>query len=195
MATMPSPSKKHWAFVPVKPVAVPSEASGWSPQPLDRFIKRELYKQGLTPVEQADKRTLIRRAYFDLIGLPPSPQEIDAFVADESPDAWPKLIEKLLASPRYGERWGRHWMDLVHYADTAGGPSDYPVPQAAWYRDYIIDSFNADKPYDQFIKEQLPATSWLARPRVTANTPSRSWPPDSSPSLAVSPAARTPTCT
>ena len=103
----------------------------------------------------ADKRTLIRRATFDLIGLPPTPAEVEAFLADHSPDAYPKLVDRLLASPRYGERWGRHWMDVAHYADTAGDNADYPLPESHLYRDYIIDAFNADKPYDQFVREQL----------------------------------------
>jgi hypothetical protein len=97
----------------------------------------------------------LRRAYFDLIGLPPEPDEIDRFTADDSVDAFARVVDRLLASPRYGERWGRHWLDVVRYADTAGDNADYPVPEARLYRDYVIDSFNADKPYDQFVREQL----------------------------------------
>ena len=98
---------------------------------------------------------MIRRAYFDLIGLPPEPERIEAFVADERPDAFARLVDELLASPRYGERWGRYWLDLARYADTAGDNSDYPIPQAYLYRDYVIDAFNADVPYDRFLHEQL----------------------------------------
>src|SRR5205085_4205740 len=96
-----------------------------------------------------------RRATFDLTGLPPTPEEVDAFRADDSPGAFARVVERLLASPAYGERWGRHWLDCVRYADTAGCNSDFPVPSAYRYRDYVIQSFNADKPYDQFLREQL----------------------------------------
>jgi hypothetical protein len=110
---------------------------------------------------------LLRRLYFDLTGLPPTPDEAATFIKDDSPDAWPRLIDRLLASPRYGERWGRHWMDVVRYADTAGDNADYPVPEARLYRDYIIDAFNADKPYDQFVQEQL-AGDLLAQAPATS---------------------------
>ena len=99
------------------------------------------------------KRTLIRRATFDLIGLPPAPEEIEAFLADDSPGAWERLIDRLLDSPHYGERWGRHWLDLVRYADTAGDAADFPVPEAFKYRNYVIDAFNNYKPYDQFVRD------------------------------------------
>jgi len=115
----------------------------------------KLEEKGLTPTPQADKRTLIRRATFDLIGLPPTPEEIEAFLADKSPTAFAKVIDRLLSSPCYGERWGRYWLDLVRYADTAGDSADYPVPQAYLYRNYVIDSFDQDKPYDQFLREQI----------------------------------------
>ena len=101
------------------------------------------------------KRTVIRRATFDLIGLPPAPEEIEAFLADDSPGAWERLIDRLLDSPHYGERWGRNWLDLVRYADTAGNAADFPVPEAFKYRNYVIDAFNNDKPYDQFVREQI----------------------------------------
>ena len=110
---------------------------------------------GLSPVALADKRVLIRRATFDLTGLPPTPEEIDAFLADDSPRAFEKVVDRLLASPAYGERWGRYWLDVAHYADTAGETADFPVPQAYRYRNYVIDSFNSDKPYDQFVREQI----------------------------------------
>ena len=103
----------------------------------------------------ADRRTLIRRVTFDLIGLPPAPEEIADFLADDHPDAFVRLVERLLASPQYGERWGRHWLDVAHYADTAGDNADYPVPELARYRDYMIEALNSDLPFDQFVREQL----------------------------------------
>jgi hypothetical protein len=148
-------SSRHWAFEPVKSTEPPDDPSGWSASPIDRFVAARRDRAGLGPVRQADKRTLIRRVSFDLIGLPPTPDEIHAFLADDSPAAYDRLVERLLASPHYGERWGRHWMDVIRYADTAGDNADYPVPELARYRDYIIDSFNRDKPFDQFVCEQL----------------------------------------
>ncbi len=146
---------KHWAFRPLVRPPVPVDRSGWAVNPIDCFIAAERRDHGLVPVEQASKTALIRRLTFDLIGLPPTPHEVEAFLADQAPDAYDHLVERLLASPQYGERWGRHWMDVVRYADTAGDNADYPVPEAALYRDYIIAAFNADKPYDQFVREQL----------------------------------------
>eukprot|EP00913_Durusdinium_trenchii_P023462 g22040.t1 len=149
-------ARSFWSFRPVARPAVPSVAdSHWSRNEIDRFILAELEKNQLAPVKLADKQTLIRRATFDLTGLPPTPEEVAAFVADDSPKAFEKVVDRLLASRHYGERWGRHWMDLVRYADTAGDNSDYPIPQVYRYRNYIIDSFNADKPYDQFLREQI----------------------------------------
>jgi cytochrome c553 len=152
---------RHWAFQPraqVDPAAVPGDAV----HPIDRLIRAAQVPQGLRPVPLADKRVLIRRASIDLTGLPPSPERVEAFLADERPDAFERLVEELLASPRYGERWGRHWLDVARYADTAGDDSDYPVPQAALYRDWVIDAFNQDKPYDEFLLEQV-AGDLLAR--------------------------------
>lgn len=157
-----SAAHRHWAFERVKRLDPPNDPTGWSLNPIDRFIQAKRAKRGLSPVRLADKRTLIRRVYFDLIGLPPSPEQIEAFAVDTSPNAYPQLIERLLGSPQYGERWGRYWMDVARYADTAGDNADYPIPEARLYRDYIIDSFNADKPYDQFVREQL-AGDILAR--------------------------------
>lgn len=154
-ASEPATAKPHWAFEPVRRITPPADTEGWSMNATDRFVAAKLREQGLKPVGVADKRTLVRRAYFDLIGLPPSPEQVDAFVTDRSLNAYPKLIDQLLASPHYGERWGRHWMDVVRYADTAGDNADYPVPEIQRYRDYIIDAFNTDKPYDQFVREQL----------------------------------------
>jgi hypothetical protein len=145
----------HWAFQPVQEPLPPEDSSGWSQTPVDRFVIERLRREGLKPVEDSDRRTLIRRAYFDLIGLPPTPEQVQAFVTDSSEGAFARVVEELLASPHYGERWGRHWLDVARYSDTAGDSADYPIPQARLYRDYVIDSFNADKPYDQFIQEQL----------------------------------------
>ena len=127
----------------------------WPATEIDSFILARLESQGLTPAIAADKRALLRRATFDLTGLPPTPAEIGAFLHDRSPDAFAKVLDRLLAAPQYGERWGRHWLDLVRYADTAGDSADYPIPQAVRYRDYVMDAFNHDKPYDQFVREQI----------------------------------------
>ncbi|MCI0540442.1 MAG: DUF1549 domain-containing protein, partial [Verrucomicrobiales bacterium] len=151
----------HWAFVPVQD-ETPPPASDWSNHPIDRFVQAKLRQQELAPIKPADRRTLLRRVSFDLIGLPPTPQEVEQFVQDSSDRAWEQVIERFLSSPRYGERWGRHWLDVVRYADTAGDNADYPIPEARLYRDYVIDAFNTDKPYDEFVQEQL-AGDLLAR--------------------------------
>ncbi len=151
----PAETETHWAFRPVGKVSPPADASGWSANAVDRFIHAGHRLHGIEPAAAADRRTLIRRVTFDLVGLPPDPDEVAAFVADDSPLAYTRLVERLLASPHYGERWGRHWMDVAHYADTAGDNADYPVPEARLYRDYIIDSFNSDKPFDEFVREQI----------------------------------------
>src|SRR3984957_6618865 len=148
-------AQTHWAFRPVVKVSPPADPSGWSANAVDRFISQQLRARGLKPVPPAPKSVLLRRASFDLIGLPPTPADVRAFLADNSPDAFEKVVDRLLASPQYGERWGRYWMDVARYADTAGDNADYPVPEARLYRDYIIDSFNTDKPYDQFLREQI----------------------------------------
>src|SRR5207302_1606476 len=109
----------------------------------------------LTPAPRAGRETLLRRAYLDLIGLPPTPDQAAAFLGDNAPDAWPRLIDTLLASPHYGERWGRHWLDVARYADSSGFEQDYDRPNAWRYRDYVIRAFNQDKPYDEFLKEQI----------------------------------------
>lgn len=149
---------KHWAFQPIKNIPPSEDPTGWAQHPIDRYIAAKLREQGLRPMVQADARTLIRRVTFDLTGLPPTPAEVEAFVirsADSLRSSWSVLVERLLQSPRYGERWGRHWMDVVRYADTAGDNADYPIPEMVRYRDYIIDAFNADKPFDRFVQEQL----------------------------------------
>jgi Protein of unknown function (DUF1553)/Protein of unknown function (DUF1549)/Planctomycete cytochrome C len=149
-------SKPHWAFLPISDPAIPTVKNWrWVNNAIDYFVLAKLESNGLQPNFAAEKRTLIRRATFDLIGLPPTRSEIEAFVMDRSDDAFEKVIDRLLASPAYGERWGRHWLDLARYADTGGDSADYPIPQAYRYRNYVINAFNADKPYDQFIREQI----------------------------------------
>jgi hypothetical protein len=147
--------RKHWAFEPFDGAPPPGDATGWALAPIDRFIAASHRAHKLRPAPPADRRTLIRRAYFDLIGLPPDPRQVEAFLADLRPDAYERLVDELLASPQYGERWGRYWLDLARYADTAGDNSDYPIPQAYRYRNYVIDAFNTDVPYDRFLHEQL----------------------------------------
>jgi hypothetical protein len=133
--------------------------------PIDAFLFARLEREGLAFSPEADKPTLIRRAFFDLLGLPPTPEEIESFVADTSPDAWERLIERLLASPHYGERWGRHWLDVAGYADSEGyTDQDTPRASAFRYRDYVVRSFNADKPFDQFIQEQLAGDEMVPPP-------------------------------
>jgi hypothetical protein len=163
-APTPTVARDHWAFQPVKrnlaPPAVKNTA--WPNNAVDRFILTEIEKHNLTPTAAADRRTLLRRITFDLTGLPPTPEEMDAFLADRAADAFEKVVDRLLASPHYGERWGRHWLDVVRYADTAGETADFPAPHAWRYRNYVIDAFNRDKPFDQFIREQI-AGDILAR--------------------------------
>ena len=145
-----------WSLSPVQDPAPPQvREETWPLNPIDHFILARLDSAELTPSLEADRRTFIRRATFDLLGLPPTPEEAEDFVADELPGAHARLVDRLLASPHYGERWGRHWLDLVRYSDTAGDSADYPIPQMYKYRDYVIDSLNRDKPYDQFLREQL----------------------------------------
>jgi hypothetical protein len=145
-----------WSFRPVRtPALPPVRATAWPANEVDRFILSRLEEKRLVPSGPADKRTLIRRATFDLLGLPPTPEEIESFLADSSPQAFDRVIERLLASPHYGERWGRHWLDAARYADSAGNATDFPVPQAWRYRNYVISAFNRDKPYDQFLREQI----------------------------------------
>ncbi|HKD35840.1 MAG TPA: DUF1549 domain-containing protein, partial [Pirellulales bacterium] len=154
-ASKSASEKRHWSFMPIKAADPPADPSGWSQSSIDGFLHAALAKAGLTPAADADKRTLIRRATFDLIGLPPTPEEIENFVADKSPDAWQKVIDRLLNSAQYGERWGRHWLDVARYADAAGFEQDGVFPEAWRYRDYVIRSINADKPLDRFIEEQV----------------------------------------
>jgi cytochrome c553 len=147
---------KHWAFQPVRKPAVPAvKNKAWVKTSVDAFILAELEKNGLKPAPAADRRTLLRRASFDLTGLPPTPAESDAFVNDKSPDAWEKVIERLLASPAYGERWGRHWLDLARYADSNGLDENVHYGNAWRYRDWVVSAFNRDLPYNQFLTDQL----------------------------------------
>jgi hypothetical protein len=149
-------SQSHWSFQPLQTVVPPQDPEDhWSRNPIDAFIHAQLKHQRLSPVADADRRTLIRRATFDLTGLPPTPAEIEAFLSDESPDAFETLVDRLLESSAYGERWGRHWLDVARYADTAGDGSDYPVPEAGKYRNWVIQSFNQDQPFNDFIREQI----------------------------------------
>lgn len=150
-----SDKSRHWAFEAVSPPPPPTDESGWARTDIDRFVINRLRSAGLKPNPDADRRTLIRRASFDLLGLPPRPEQVKAFLNDRSTNAFAKVVDALLASPHYGERWGRHWLDLARYADTSGDGADAPVPEAYLYRDYVIQSFNDDLPYDQFLIEQI----------------------------------------
>ncbi len=145
-----------WAFHPLKSISPPEvKNSDWCRTEIDNFILASQTQHQLTPVSSANKRTLLRRVSLDLTGLPPTPAEIQGFLVDESPKAFAKVVDRLLESNSYGERWGRHWLDVVRYADTSGDGTDMPVPEARYYRDYVIAAFNSDMPYDQFLIEQL----------------------------------------
>ncbi|MBI3855560.1 MAG: PSD1 domain-containing protein [Planctomycetes bacterium] len=169
----------HWAFKRVRRPEPPDAAAR---NPVDAFITAGLRKRGLTAAPEAPRRILIRRLSLDLTGLPPTRDEIKAFVDDAAPDAYERLVERLLASPRYGERWGRHWLDVARYADSEGYESNHPRPYAWRYRDYVVDSFNRDKPFDRFLREQIAgdemepysdenliATGFLAAARLSSN--------------------------
>ncbi len=152
-----SPQRKlPWSMQPIKKVAVPTSAfDKLSANPIDSFLFARIQKAGLAPSAPAERRGLLRRVYFDLIGLPPTPQEIAAFTSDKRPDAYVRVVEKLLASPQYGERWGRHWLDIVRYGESHGYEQNHLRANAWPYRDYVIRSFNQDKPYNQFVMEQI----------------------------------------
>jgi len=157
-ATLRSPGGEgpHWAFQPLQPPALPEvKHESWARTPLDRFSLAASEDESIATVPRAARRILLRRAYFDLIGLPPAPAQVKAFLADQSPGAWAKVIDELLASPHYGERWGRHWLDLARYGDSNGGDENHAYPLAWRYRNWVIDAFNRDLPYDQFVREQL----------------------------------------
>ena len=151
--------RSFWAFQPVRKPALPAVKNrSWPKGAIDRFILAKLEANGLHPIKPADKRVLLRRATFDLIGLPPTPEEVDAFLGDTSPDAFRKVVDRLLASAHYGERWGRHWLDVARYADgRLGATSDTPYANAFRYRDWVIQVFNQDLPYDRFVKAQIAA--------------------------------------
>lgn len=148
--------RSYWAFQPVERPREPlAQSEGWVRNPIDTFVLRALRSKGVAPAPEADRVTLIRRASFGLSGLPPTPDEVREFLADQAPGAYERLVERLLASPRYGERWGRHWLDLARFAESAGFERDVTRPNAWRYRDYVIGAFNADKPYDRFVQEQI----------------------------------------
>lgn len=164
-------AQPSWAYRPPTRPAVPAVRNrAWVRNPIDAFILAKLEEAGSTPAPEADRHTLVRRLFFDLIGLPPTPEEIEAFIQDHSADAYEKLVDRLLASPRHGERWALYWLDLVRYAESDGFKADDVRPTAWRYRDYVIDAFNRDKPYDRFIREQLAgdelypedAAAWVA---------------------------------
>ncbi len=178
-ARFSSEELNHWAFQPVKPVTPPTIApskssadrskgeitSAMLANPIDRFLLAKLRARNLSFAPIADRRTLIRRLSFDVLGLPPTPEEVDAFVQDKSPDAYEKLVDRLLASPHYGERWARHWFDVAGYSETNGNADgDTDRPNAWRYRDYVIKSLNDDKPYDQFLIEQLAGDELVQHP-------------------------------
>jgi mono/diheme cytochrome c family protein len=148
--------RSHWAFQPVKRPAIPAvKNKSWARNPIDVFLLSKLEAKGLLPASPASKQELTRRLYYDVTGLPPAPKEIETFINDSSPDAYEKLVDRLLASPHYGEKWARHWLDLVRYAETNSYERDNPKPHIWRYRDYVIRAFNDDKPYDRFLREQL----------------------------------------
>jgi hypothetical protein len=154
--TFTDAQKSFWSFQPVKKPAVPTvKKSVWVKNPIDAFVLAKLEEKGLAPNNAADKLTLLRRASIDMTGLPPTEQETEAFLADNSPTAFEKIVDRLLASPAYGERWGRHWLDVARYADSDGFKADATRPYIWRYRDYVIQALNADKPYDRFIREQI----------------------------------------
>ncbi len=148
--------KEHWAWQPLTAPAVPAvRDAAWPRDAIDRFLLAKLEAKGLKPVGDADKASLLRRVTFDLTGLPPTPAQLDFFLADGSPTAFEAVVDRLLASPQFGERWGRHWLDVARYGESTGPSRNIPYPHAWKYRDYVIDSVNADKPFDRFLREQV----------------------------------------
>ena len=149
-------ARRHWSFQPLKKGPLPEvRDAAWVRTPIDAFILAKLEDRAWKPAPMADRHDLIRRVTFDLTGLPPSPEEVEAFVADTSADAYEKVVDRLLASPRYGERWAQHWLDVIRFAETEGYEYDRPIPDAWRFRDYVIDSLNRDKPFDRFLLEQI----------------------------------------
>jgi len=179
----PEVQSDHWAFQKIERPELPDvKNQDWVRTPIDAFIAARHESANITPAKRASRRMLVRRLYLDLLGLPPTPKQLEDYLSDESPDAYQTLVEKLLASPHYGERWGRYWLDLVRWAESQGYQHDIPRPFAWRYRDYVIQSFNADKPYNQFLREQLAgdelspltdehliATGFLASARISGN--------------------------
>ncbi|MGE0377795.1 MAG: PSD1 and planctomycete cytochrome C domain-containing protein [Planctomycetaceae bacterium] len=161
---------EHWSFQPLARPAIPSvQNSEWCRTPVDRFLLAKMEAEGITPAAETDSRTWLRRVSFDVIGLPPTPDEVDAFVNDRSPDAYDRVIERLLASPHYGERWGRHWLDLVRYAESRGHEFDHDVANPWHYRDYVIRALNDDVPYDQFVVEHVAGDLLQSEPRPSGS--------------------------
>ncbi|QDU19800.1 PSD1 and planctomycete cytochrome C domain-containing protein [Urbifossiella limnaea] len=162
---------RHWAWQPVKATDPPAPAGAGAGHPIDRFVLTTLAAKGLKPAPPADRRTLVRRATLDLLGLPPTPEEVEAFVADDSPDAYPRLIDRLLTSPHYGERWGRHWLDVARFSDGHGSFLDpAPLPEAWRYRDWVVKALNDDLPYDAFVKQQIAGDLLRDAPEAAAAT-------------------------
>jgi mono/diheme cytochrome c family protein len=160
---------EHWCWQPLEDAPPPDvKATGWPANAVDRFILAKLEEKGLAPAPDADRRTLLRRVTFDITGLPPTPEEADSFASDTSPDAFAKVVDRLLASPHYGERWGRHWLDLVRYAETRGHEYDPAIPNAWQYRDYVVRALNRDLPYNQFAAEHIAGD--LLSPRLNPKT-------------------------
>jgi hypothetical protein len=146
----------HWAFQPVVRPAIPvGKVSADAANPVDAFIQARLSESGLTPSSEADRGTLIRRLYLVMLGVPPTPEEVTAFLADLQPRAWERWLDRVLVDPRYGERWGRHWLDVIRFAESNGFETNRERLSAWRFRDYVIDAFNTDKPYDRFIREQI----------------------------------------
>lgn len=164
--TIADSDRAHWAFQPVRSAVAPKGT-----HPIDHLLQVRLRQAGLNPNPPATPREQVRRAYLDLWGLPPSPEVVAEFERHPTDAAWVALVDRLLGSPNYGERWGRHWLDLVRYAESNGYERDGPKPHAWRYRDYVIDSFNSDKPYDEFVREQL-AGDELAEAAIGTNQPS-----------------------
>jgi len=160
-AAKPTPvGQQHWAYQPVKRPAIPAvQQKTWVRTPIDAFILAKLESEGIKPSSDADRATFIRRATLDAWGVIPTPDAVRAFVNDQSAGAYEKLVDRLLASPHYGERQARRWLDLARYADSTGFENDATRPNMYRYRDYVINAFNSDKPYDRFVKEQL-AVNW-----------------------------------
>jgi len=178
-ATVTAADRQFWSFQPLADLAPPEvKNSHWCRTPIDQFVLAMLEEKGIAPNAVADRRKLIRRAYFDLLGLPPSPEEIDAFSKDAAPDAYERLIDRLLASPHYGERWGRHWLDVARFAESHGYEQDYDRKYAYHYRDFVIKALNSDLPYDQFVRWQIAGDeispddpeAWMATGFLAAGT-------------------------